>query len=91
MELFQAAQELLAASSSSLNPKVWTELRDYVEEQLLVTEVMMVQRGGGRAEFGPSSPRYAALMAKTKSYYTNSRCCKSVGKGSSYSCKYISW
>lgn len=67
-----AAQELLN-SGSFASSKVRLQLRDHVEEQLLMSEMMMVHCSRPGSLLPPQHP--AALMAKAKSFYTNSHHC----------------
>ena len=73
--MLQAAQSILN-SGSFLNSKAWLQLLDYVDEQLLMAELMRVQRGRARLEFG-SAVRETAIVAKAKSYYVNNHSCES--------------
>lgn len=67
-----AAQQLLNHPLFA-NSKVKVQLKDYIEEQLLVVGMKRLHRA--RA-YSKASQQYATLMAKAKSYYTNHHHCE---------------
>lgn len=70
------------------NSSMRSQLKDFVEEQLLVTELRSMCRGvwGGTGDHAPS-PHYPSLVNKAKSYYTSTihrEGCVCRGRGHTY-------
>ena len=67
LELYTAASKLLNSMSHG-SSKFRAQLKDYIDEQLLMMELLVQNKGGGAVES-------AALVSKAKSYYTNRHHC----------------
>ena len=70
-ELFSAALELLR-SGTFVSSKFRKNLDDYLEEQVLVTELMGACKRGQEA-----AKNHAPLIARAKAYYAESHHCES--------------
>ena len=71
VELYTAARQVLNSVSFG-GSKFKAQLRDYTEEQLLMTELLLWNKRGGALD----TPEYSTLVSKAKSYYTNRHHCE---------------